>query len=421
MTYSNSCHRQFVHVTGALLIFALLATSETNAADAEIAALSRKAKSGDVDAMMSLGVRYRDGKGVKRDYGRAVALFREAVKSGNPRAQDHLGWMHFRGHGVPVDYAKARTWFEKAAAQKFGQAQWNLARIYASGLGVKQDHARAVKLWRQAAESGHAQAPFRLAQFHRRRLAPIPRRTATEPLKWARLAAERGNHDGRLLLGWMHYTGEGVPHDPWKAHAIWRDAYKALKVPDKRITMMEYVKLYRRPAVRGRFNFRHLEHQVQGWNMCAPTAASMAMSGIGRSADPYGIKATCEGSPPGTGTDWASLVGAINKIGLKAKIVTFPRTDDGFEEGMTFLRQRLGGNMPVLVDIRDLDSTSNSAHTVVAVGFDEDVKKIILQDPALRLPGIRMPSYKEFKAIWHSRWYSKQSPGESRPLIVIDS
>jgi len=63
----------------------------------------------------NLGVMYRDGKGVTRDYAEAVKWFRPAAAQGNAYAQFNLGVMYRDGKGVIQDYVRAHMWFNVSA------------------------------------------------------------------------------------------------------------------------------------------------------------------------------------------------------------------------------------------------------------------------------------------------------------------
>ena len=61
----------------------------------------RNAEQGDAVAQFSLGVSYREGKGVPRDYAQAVSWWRKSAGQGYASAQSALGFMYANGQGVP--------------------------------------------------------------------------------------------------------------------------------------------------------------------------------------------------------------------------------------------------------------------------------------------------------------------------------
>jgi TPR repeat protein len=127
--------------------------------------LRRTAGLGDADAQYSLGVSYREGKGVDRDYAQAVVWWRRSAGQGHASAQSALGFMYASGQGVSEDYAQAVEWYRRAAEQGIARAQFNLGVLCGKGQGVAQDRVEAYK-WMSlaAALEESAAARDRLAQ-----------------------------------------------------------------------------------------------------------------------------------------------------------------------------------------------------------------------------------------------------------------
>ena len=61
-----------------------------------------------------LGWMYSEGRGVKRDDGRAVELLRVACDDGHASACSNLGWMYAEGRGVKRDKNRAAELYRKA-------------------------------------------------------------------------------------------------------------------------------------------------------------------------------------------------------------------------------------------------------------------------------------------------------------------
>lgn len=123
---------------------------------------TQSAKQGNQFAQYNVGVAYKRGQGVPRDYHVAVTWFRYAAAQGNALAQYNLGAFYAFGQGVPQDYRLAVAWFMKAAAQDFVPAQYNMASAYYSGSGVPQDYAASAKWMQKAAVQDYAPAEFYL-------------------------------------------------------------------------------------------------------------------------------------------------------------------------------------------------------------------------------------------------------------------
>lgn len=73
------------------------------------------------------------------DYGKAAKLYGALATKGNAEAQYNLGIMYRAGRGVPRDFKEAKKWYLLAAEQGHALAQFNLGWMYASGKGVPQD------------------------------------------------------------------------------------------------------------------------------------------------------------------------------------------------------------------------------------------------------------------------------------------
>ena len=123
-----------------LLIPSLLVADEGGT---EVSELQIQAEQGDAQAQTQLGLMYRRGREVSRDYSQARKWFHKAAEQGHPDAQNNLGLMYDHGRGVEQDFVQARKWYRKAAEQGLANAQYNLALLYANGQGVPQDDIEA--------------------------------------------------------------------------------------------------------------------------------------------------------------------------------------------------------------------------------------------------------------------------------------
>jgi uncharacterized protein len=56
------------------------------------------------------------------DFALTLELWRPLADQGNVRAQTYMGFMYEDGRGVPRDYQKAMEWYRLAAAQGYEQA-----------------------------------------------------------------------------------------------------------------------------------------------------------------------------------------------------------------------------------------------------------------------------------------------------------
>ena len=180
------------------------------------ALIAKEADPNDAKSIYELGVRYRDGNGVRRDSFLAPELFQRAAEMGNADAQYALG-MEYMVHIqeiMPREAAKATgvKWFEKAAEQGHVEAQIELAKCYSSGKGVKKDEAEAFKIYKQAADAGSAEAMYELRDFYNLGWGgvTVDKDKARELL---RKSAEAGYVEAQRSLGLDFQHGYGTPVD----------------------------------------------------------------------------------------------------------------------------------------------------------------------------------------------------------------
>ena len=135
--------------------------------EAGLAAISAKADAGDVEAQLSLGLRYGNAVGDTADFGRAA------------------------------------HWFRKAADQHFARAQYLLGVMFAHGQGVTPDHAISEDWLRKAAEGGDAGGQHEFGMIcYRASLDPIRadrQESRLEAYKWLHLAAAQGYRDSTAI------------------------------------------------------------------------------------------------------------------------------------------------------------------------------------------------------------------------------
>jgi TPR repeat protein len=89
-----------------LLLLSVLAfaSGAANWAEQEYLATAQKE---DSEAQYNLGVCYKRGNGVTKDYEKAVYWFRKSAASGNAKAQWELGYAYATGRGVPQDFEQS--------------------------------------------------------------------------------------------------------------------------------------------------------------------------------------------------------------------------------------------------------------------------------------------------------------------------
>lgn len=68
------------------------------------------------DKLRETAQAYEHGRGVKKDYRRAFALYCRAALAGDAQSAYDLGFMYFNGRGLRKDLSRAMHWFKRAAA-----------------------------------------------------------------------------------------------------------------------------------------------------------------------------------------------------------------------------------------------------------------------------------------------------------------
>ena len=187
-----------------------------------LADVRAKADKGDAVAQYNLGVCYRDGQGVDKDYVEAVKWYRKAAEQNVAEAQYSLGLCYANGRGVEKDDVEAARWTRKAAEQNLAQAQCNLGRCYLRGIGVEKNDVEAARWIRKAAEQNVAEAQYTLGIccFYGTGVAE----NFVEAVKWYRKAAEQNYASAQCNLGDCYAKGQGVAKDEAEAVKWFRKA-----------------------------------------------------------------------------------------------------------------------------------------------------------------------------------------------------
>ncbi|MDP6787135.1 MAG: tetratricopeptide repeat protein [Rhodospirillales bacterium] len=133
--------------------------------------LVEAAEQGDLEAQNKLGLIYVQGKGVVRDYEKAVKWFRRAAESDYAPAQMNLGQMYLLGTGVAQSDALAVDWNRRAAEQGNAGGQYNLGVAYARGKGVPQDWVQAHAWFSISATNGKKGKGFTRYEVERKMTA----------------------------------------------------------------------------------------------------------------------------------------------------------------------------------------------------------------------------------------------------------
>jgi hypothetical protein len=180
------------------------------------------AESGNTDAMLELGNRLVEGRGLDKNPEEALKWFQKVADAGNGQGWYGVGFLYSDGRLGEADIAKAITYFRKGAELGNADCQASLGLLYQAGDripgGVKGDPIEAVKWYRLAAEQNHTEAIQHLAMMNARGMG-IPQND-TEAAKWFRKGADLGEGDCKWALGQCYLDGKGVAQDTVQAYAL---------------------------------------------------------------------------------------------------------------------------------------------------------------------------------------------------------
>lgn len=213
-----------------------LAKSEAEAkkwfdrATAQLPAMLRDAKEGDVETLRTLSILYSMGFGVQKDESEARKWFRRLLEvsrsdaeGGSLSAQMFLAEQALYGDdGLEPNEAEAAKWYRRAADQGSLEAMFMLGGMCLEGRGIAKDAAEALRLLRKAAEGGHEGARCRLGMLYIS--GNVVKKDVEEGLRWYVKAAEKGSIQAMLDLGDLYSAGSGVPKNPAEAANWYRKA-----------------------------------------------------------------------------------------------------------------------------------------------------------------------------------------------------
>ncbi len=174
--------------------------------------LERAAEENNIDAQVTMGLRYFYAKGFDKDFKEAFSWFLKAANSGNPLAARYVGEFYdTEGWGVTPDTDKALEWYKKAAEGGDSFAQCLYGKEFYIGKTVPKDYEKAFELFSASAAQNDPNGIFMKAQCVWFGLGTEKdRQKAFELFK---KAADLGSPQGALDAGKALYLGEGTERD----------------------------------------------------------------------------------------------------------------------------------------------------------------------------------------------------------------
>ena len=119
--------------------------------------LEKRAKGGEVEALVEVGNAYFKGNGVKRDLEKAAKCYYEAIQRGNEEVKENF-------------YSFYSKQLEKYAKSGDAQAQYEVGCAYQKGDGVDRNIKTAAEWYMMAADQGHEQATDKFYSFYSKEL-----------------------------------------------------------------------------------------------------------------------------------------------------------------------------------------------------------------------------------------------------------
>lgn len=172
-------------------------------------------------AQSALAQCYEEGKGVTKDEQYAVRLYQLAADQGLALAQNRLGGCYLNGVGVEKNQQHAFKLLQLAADQGLSEAQYNLGLCYENALGVEKDEQRAVDLYQQAAKQGLVHAQCRLWKIYANGELGM-KKDEKQAAIFCQYAAEQGVTGARSNLGVYYRFGIGVEKDLQRAFGLFK-------------------------------------------------------------------------------------------------------------------------------------------------------------------------------------------------------
>jgi TPR repeat protein len=170
-------------ILSALCLIGLAFAQQTSPSAGNVSALRSRAEAGDANAQVDLGLAYRLGEIVEKNYAESMTWYAKAAKQGNANAMFNVATFYYNGDAVKIDDIQAYAWFSLAArsgskkaeeavarmsleltSQKLSEANLLAADMLAEGSQVPRDTTAALATYDEAGKSGRPEVQVRLAK-----------------------------------------------------------------------------------------------------------------------------------------------------------------------------------------------------------------------------------------------------------------
>jgi uncharacterized protein len=191
-------------------VLAAFAQSPNQFSPSDISSLLKKAKQGNTESQVKLGLAFQNGNGVTADLNTAEYWLKTAAGFGDPDAQNRLGMLYLQPEFRNAHAKEAMQWFLRAAAADYTPAMHNLGSMNLRGWGTPVNEAEALRWFRKAAHRGLNPSKVLLAIVLARSNSEADR---TEGFDNAKEAAKAKDHLGMVVYGYYHQFGIGTKLD----------------------------------------------------------------------------------------------------------------------------------------------------------------------------------------------------------------
>lgn len=185
-----------------------------------LAAAQKLAEAGDATAAFRLA-RYYHLETSHPNYALARALYTRAMERGNPWAANNIGLLYRDGAGVPRDYSKAREYFEKGAARGSPLAYYNLALLSLEGADGPRNVPAGLEWLNKGAARGISLCLYEEAALYYTGDYGVPVDLA-KTITLGTRAAVLGDRSAAWGVAKLYLLGKGVPLDAAKGIQLLR-------------------------------------------------------------------------------------------------------------------------------------------------------------------------------------------------------
>ena len=152
--------------------------------------LSEACEVGNVRACYDVGLSYKTGNGVEKNYAKAEKFFLIACEGGDYVGCNSLGLLYVQGRGMKVNHKKADIFWEKACKGGIVRGCYNLGVSYRNN----KKFSEAIKIFTKVCNDNDAKGCIELANMYYYGLGS--QKNLLEAKKFYKKACELGNKRG---------------------------------------------------------------------------------------------------------------------------------------------------------------------------------------------------------------------------------